>query len=390
MKRIIVSCFALFLCAGTVNVQAQNILGKLGEKAAEQGKKALEKKLNQKLEKTAEDTKKSTLQALGNMMGGNKNSANNSNSNDNSRSVLSNLVNIGSGNSEESGTYTGNATTAFELVSECPALPSSKDLAKQNEVVEQYRNTISGIAEHYSKLQEESLEKMAAGFLGAMFGMSGDDILSMKDKEEDEVMDIMKQNNAKFMGLTPDEIKAMENMTEEEQATYIQSGDRMARIQQAQMEGIMKLSEAVVEDSNKINLYNQMLEEYNQLVEKWFEERNGICDKFNEIGQRYAARFPKKTDDYYTDAQMEQINSLTEQALKDCFDIWREKISDEQKKVMNLIGQVKDFDYVPKTTDISHVANAGRSLPFIFAGHYISLATSGSTIPCVPKCLMVN
>lgn len=36
MKRIIVSCFALFLCAGTVNVQAQNILGKLGEKAAEQ------------------------------------------------------------------------------------------------------------------------------------------------------------------------------------------------------------------------------------------------------------------------------------------------------------------------------------------------------------------
>jgi hypothetical protein len=214
-----------------------------------------------------------------------------------------------------------------------------------------------------SEAEIEALAMQKTNEKISSLGMGNLSLDQMQNMSEDQLMAAMGAN----MGLTPDEMKAMQHMSEKEVEAYMKQGDRMQRVQNSQgakaaqkqagkqpkvnPDDVLAMQKAAEDQQVYMQRFNDMqklIESERVELAKQFaakEERTQRAIASSEAG-KIASDCSEKTS--YTNAQCETawatVKARWQACHEECFTIWCNQIVKEQGRIKALLPEARRMD----------------------------------------------
>ena len=253
-------------------------------------------------------------------------------------------------------------------------------------------------AEKQAMGQQMAQKQLAAAGMG---NMSMEQLQALAGKSDAEIAAAMTAGGMTVGGLTPEEIKAMEKMTDAQKAAYMQQGDRMQRMQaaaptaqqarnaRAQSRGAQAKLDAMYE----MKRITDRWQEIDRLNEK---ETREVAAKCAEISDRYdpqiAAIVGKGYFDGLTDYTAEETKAASKRvrALRQACDterytLWRNQISKMQGRIKTKMADVSRYDKLlaqsMSADGMTSTAKVMPSIGFEIAGQYLDVTSSVTSLP---------
>jgi hypothetical protein len=215
-------------------------------------------------------------------------------------------------------------------------------------------------AEQEAMAQKMMAQKMSSSGMG---NMSLADLQALEGKSNDEIMAAMGNKNVAIGGLTPQEIKAMEKMTDKQAEAYMKQGDRMQRVQAAAA-GTPTVSQAETAAAGKqkkaTEEQQKFTEQMSYITSLHEKERKEVADKLSEIQAKHKSTIDaafdamspcmdgkidtKKYTKEYCDAASKRYKAALIACETECFILWRNQISKEQGRYKTLLTDAKKVD----------------------------------------------
>ncbi|MCL1938626.1 MAG: hypothetical protein FWF52_09565 [Candidatus Azobacteroides sp.] len=243
-------------------------------------------------------------------------------------------------------------------------------------------------------------QKLSASGLG---NLSLAQLQALEGKSNDEIAAAMTASGATFGGLTPSEINAMENMTEEQAAVYLQEGNRMQRMQAATNSPQVKKQQT---QTKKIASQVEITNEMKKITDRWQEidrlnerETREVAAQFPALYQKhgidaaFAAASPcmdgkvdtKIYTKTYCDAAAKRLAATWNAYYTECYTLWRNQVSKMQGRIKTKMADVARYDeLLAQSMNIGGMTATAKEMPsigFSIAGQYLDATSSVTTLP---------
>ncbi|MDR0825408.1 MAG: hypothetical protein LBN74_09965, partial [Prevotella sp.] len=254
-------------------------------------------------------------------------------------------------------------------------------------------------AEAQAMAQKLVGQKMSAAGLG---NMSLKDLQALEGKSNAEIMATM-TGNIDF-GLTPQEIKAMEGMSDKQIEAYMKKGDRMQRMQAAGVNaaGSPKIKQTDAQTKKALS-QTAIVDEINRIKERWNDidnlckkETQEVAVKIAEIKKRYRSQIdaiPRSGliaghESVYTQSEEKAVTRLRIACDTECYTLWRNQISKIQGRIKTKMPDAYRMD---ELTSQSFAAGGMTAMGKInihgyvysIADQYLDIAANVTSLPLI-------
>ncbi len=242
-------------------------------------------------------------------------------------------------------------------------------------------------------------KKIAAAGLG---NMSLSDLQALEGKSDEEIMKAFTGGTA-LGGLTPEELKAMENMTDKQAEAYLQQGDRMQRIQAAadSPQAKARMAEAG-QQAAKAKSQTDIAAAMKKITDRWAEidrlnnkEMEDVVLQIDAVCKRYDAQIkavPRSAllhghVDIYSESEERTVRNLSSARDSECFTLWSNQISKMQGRLKTKLADVPEYDALLKQQmaggGMTATAKVMPSMGLDIAAQYLSTTAGVTSYPII-------
>jgi phage host-nuclease inhibitor protein Gam len=253
-------------------------------------------------------------------------------------------------------------------------------------------------AEKQAMGQQLAQKQLAAAGMG---NMSMEQLQALAGKSDDEIAAAMTAGGMTVGGLTPEELKAMEKMTDAQRAAYMQQGDRMQRMQaaaptaqqQRNARTQARNAQSQANASADLKRITDRWQEIDRLNEK---ETREVAAKCAEISAKYDPQIAAIVSKGYFDglttytaeetkAAGKRVAALRQACNTESYTLWRNQVAKMQGRIKTKMADVARYDELMAQSlssgGMTSTAKAMPSIGFEIAGQYLDVASSVTSLP---------